>query len=270
MISFLPFAVFPVAARGRPLRRALAAGAACLMIGAIVVTQSRSGAVGLSLVLVVIAAMLIARKPAVLGAALLAAIVALPFVPDSYWQRVASIGNEQLDDTGSREARRVLLREAYEAFLARPLTGVGVGQFRNYDPDGRQEPWRETHNVVLQLAADLGIFGPLIFFYLCWRGVAAARRSRRLLREIRRHPERAVLPLTAAEAASLDLHITAVTAAMIGWFICAQFASVAYNWTFYYVLALAVVPREILRARLVLRRQPAAPAAPMRVAEAAV
>jgi hypothetical protein len=32
--------------------------------------------------------------------------------------------------------------------------------------------------------------------------------------------------------------------------VCAQFSSIAYNWTFYYILALAIVPREIIRARL--------------------
>ena len=35
-----------------------------------------------------------------------------------------------------------------------------------------------------------------------------------------------------------------MTAALAGWFVCALFASVAYNWTFYYLLALAVAPRD--------------------------
>ncbi len=38
-------------------------------------------------------------------------------------------------------------------------------------------------------------------------------------------------------------------AAMVGWTVCSLFASVAFNWTFYYVLALAVAGREMLRAR---------------------
>ena len=41
-----------------------------------------------------------------------------------------------------------------------------------------------------------------------------------------------------------------MAAALAGWFVCALFASVAYNWTFYYLLALAIAPREILRDRL--------------------
>ena len=55
-----------------------------------------------------------------------------------------------------------------------PLTGVGAGQFKNYNPADRLEPWRETHNVLLQIAAELGIFGLLVFLLLLWQGVRGA------------------------------------------------------------------------------------------------
>ena len=35
-----------------------------------------------------------------------------------------------------------------------------------------------------------------------------------------------------------------MVAGLVGWFVCALFASVAYHWTFYYLLALAVAPRD--------------------------
>jgi hypothetical protein len=35
----------------------------------------------------------------------------------------------------------------------------------------------------------------------------------------------------------------------MGWFVCALFASVAFNWTFYYVVALAVTARDVVRTR---------------------
>jgi hypothetical protein len=54
-------------------------------------------------------------------------------------------------------------------------------------------------------------------------------------------------PLIApAQAEYLDAHAVAVTAALVGWFVCALFASVAYQWTFYYLLALATAPHAIL------------------------
>jgi hypothetical protein len=43
-----------------------------------------------------------------------------------------------------------------------------------------------------------------------------------------------------------------MTAGLAGWFACAMFASVAYSWTFYYLLALTVAARELTRDRLSL------------------
>jgi hypothetical protein len=57
----------------------------------------------------------------------------------------------------------------------------------------------------------------------------------------------------------------ALTAALVGWFVCAMFASVAYNWTFYYLLALAIAPREILAARVGAARKLRQPAPALRV-----
>ena len=45
-----------------------------------------------------------------------------------------------------------------------------------------------------------------------------------------------------------------MVASLVGWFVCAFFASVAYNWTFYYLLALAATPREMLKPLMPSRR----------------
>ncbi len=117
-------------------------------------------------------------------------LFALPLVPASYWQRMSSITDESLDASGSRDARRTLLGEAWQAFLAYPLTGVGAGNFKAYNPRGRTEPWQETHNVVLQVASELGVFGVLIFFYLVGRAFTARSRVSRLLRRASGGPQK--------------------------------------------------------------------------------
>jgi O-antigen ligase len=186
-----------------------------------------------------------------------AGLLALPVLPSSYWQRVASITNENLDETGSREARSVLLRESFDAFVAHPFTGVGAGQFKNYNPEGREEAWRESHNVVLQVAAELGVAGLAVFFYLVIRAFLAPLQARRLLRAAApgRSPGGApVEPVDEAEYEMLSLYTAVATAALAGWFFCALFASVAYHWTFYYLLALAVAPRDYLLARATAAR----------------
>src|SRR5262245_48719923 len=185
-------------------------------------------------------------------------IVASPFAPASFWSRMASIVDEQQDArefTGSREARRIVMQEGIDAFVAHPLTGVGAGQFKNYNPTGRRERWRETHNVLIQVAAETGIFGLLAFSFLIVRAFTGAAATRQMLQRAARG---APLPIDAVlspdDREALRIHTIGMTAALVGWFVCAMFASVAYGWTFYYLLALVASARELTRHRLAAAR----------------
>ncbi len=265
MVALMPLAA-SLAFRARGvLARAGVALCAALMVGAIVASQSRSGTIGLVVMTFVMGLHLVRRKPAAALSAVLVLVLALPLVPSSYWYRLSSITDETQDQTGSREARRTLLRESFVAFLQNPITGVGAGQFKNYDPDGREQPWRESHNIVLQVGAELGILGVCALLFLMTRGALAGVRTQRLIRRLRgprsgTGDPRAALPaLSRQEFEWFEGHAASMTAALVGWFFCALFASVAYNWTFYYLLALATVPRLMLEDRLIgVRRSPSA------------
>ncbi len=253
MVAVLPLAAAVALRHAAPVRRLLAAACGLLMIGAVIASRSRSGSVGLAAMIVILALYLGKRRPALVVAGALALGLAAPLAPASYWHRLSSITDESQDDTGSREARRTLLRESWDAFLANPLTGVGAGQFKNYNPEGREQAWRESHNVLLQVAAELGVFGLCVFGFLVVRAMTAGRRVRRLLRRASAGAEPAITPV---EAELLGAHSGMMGAAIAGWFVCALFASVAYGWTFYYLLALAIAPREILLDRLGARPSP--------------
>lgn len=247
MVAVLPLGAAFALRPGKTLRRATATVCAVLMVGAVIASHSRSGSVGLAAMALFLGLYLVRRRPGLVFAAALVAVMALPLAPASYWHRLASITDESQDQTGSRGARRILMQEALAAFLSDPLTGVGAGQFKNYKPEGREEAWRETHNVVLQVAAELGVPGLLVFGFLVVRAMTAGRQTRRLLR-------RAAAVVAPGEADALDAHAAMLGVALAGWFVCALFASVAYHWTFYYLLALAVAPREIVQDRLGLAR----------------
>ncbi len=260
MVVFIPLAAFMAMQPGPVLKRMIAAGCAVFMVGAVVASGSRGGFLGFATMLVVLAAFAARTRPGVVVAGVMVLMCALPLAPASYWQRIASITDESKDDHQSSQARRTLIRESWDAFVQNPVTGVGAGQFKAWNPEGRAEAWHEAHNVWLQVAAELGIFGVAAFLFLVMRAFQAVFQTRRLLRRVRRASRRTrgaaqarsstaepsdAIP--AAEMQMLDAHSAAMVASIAGWFVCALFASVAYNWTFYYVLALAAAPREILR-----------------------
>jgi len=256
MVTFMPAALMVALTRRHSVvRRLIAAIVAILMLTAIVFTKSRGGALGLVAMLVAMIFLGRRIRRGFASMALGAVLVTTPFMPASFWSRMASIFDEKQDAieyTGSREARRILLEEGMNAFWQYPLTGVGPGQFKNYNPQGRRERWRETHNALVQVAAETGLFGTIAFSFLIVCGATAAAKTRRLLAKPRRHdvadPLRYVI--SDDDRRALFAYTAAMTAGLVGWFTCALFASVAFNWTFYYLLALIVAARELARARL--------------------
>jgi O-antigen ligase len=186
---------------------------------------------------------------------LVAVLLAVPLLPASFWSRMSTIGNEEQDKaeySGSSEARRVVMQEGIDAFVAFPFTGVGAGQFKNYNPPERKERWRETHNALIQIAAETGVFGLAAFAFLIVRAGMAAARTRRQLASPRKPSRSEPLSLVMSEddRRSLYAYTAALSAGLLGWFTCSMFASVAYSWTFYYLLALIVATRELVRVRL--------------------
>src|SRR4029079_9834603 len=130
----------------------------------------------------------------------------------------------------------------------------------------RVEAWHETHNIWLQVAAELGIFGLAVFAFLMARAVSGVLANRQTLARVRAAKAAAKRPtprrrpiiapdISEEDAQFLDAHSAARAASLAGFFVCSFFSSVAYTWTFYYLLVLAVAPRDILRARLPLTRR---------------
>lgn len=255
MVTFLPAAtVFALSKRFPTAKRLLAAAAAALMLATIVFTKSRGGFLGLGIVMLTFVVLGRKVRPGFGTIAVVAMLAASPFMPASFWERMASIVDDKKDKqefTGTREARWTVMKEGMRAYAAHPLTGVGAGQFQNYNPPGRKEAWKETHNAPIQVAAETGTFGLAAFLFLVVCAGRGARTTRRLLEPPKRGaPDllKAILP--DGDRRALSSMSVAMTAGFLGWFVCSLFASVAYNWTFYYLLALIAASREMTLARL--------------------
>ena len=255
MVTFLPATiVVAMSKRHSTTKRMTASVIAVLMLATIVFTKSRGGLLGLGAAIVALAILGRWVRRGFGTTIVIAILVATPFAPASFWTRMASIVDEQQDKTdftGSREARRLVMFDGINAFFEFPITGVGAGQFKNYNPSERQAKFLETHNVLIQVAAETGLAGLLIFAFLIWRAVKAAWETRHMTRDRRWMSWMRKLHREDA-ARGLAEHTVGMQAGLIGWLVCAMFASLAYNWTFYYVLALLVAARELAEHQVVM------------------
>ena len=255
LAAFMPLALMYVKRPGPIAKRLLCAAIAALMLVAIVFTKSRSGMVGTAAMLVTFALVARMLTPMNLVIAVLAGLMVVPVVPQSFWDRMASITDESKDDTGSREERKLLMEQAVILFQEYPFTGVGAGQFQNFGPPGQAKRWRQTHNAFLQVASEIGVFGLAAFIFLIIKGFTASLWTRKQLswiyrRRSKKRPEAAPEDgLDEHDRSFLQTHAAAMIACMVGWAVCALFASVAFNWTLYYLVGLTVTARDIVRKR---------------------
>jgi O-antigen ligase len=256
MVTFLPAAmVVALSRRFSATRRGVAALASALMLATVVFTKSRGGFLGLAVALLTLVVLGRKVRPGFGTMAVVAVLCATPFMPSTFWERMSSIVDDRKDKeefTGTREARWTVMKEGMRTFAEFPLTGVGAGQFQNYNPPGRKEAWRETHNAPIQVAAETGVLGLAAFMFLVVSAGVGAHRTRRLIEGPRRRgqPDTLAAVMSNTDRTIMRGHTVAMTAGFLGWFVCSMFASVAYNWTFYYLLALIIASREMVLARL--------------------
>jgi O-antigen ligase len=108
-------------------------------------------------------------------------------IPATVWERLSGITMltststiAMADPEGSAEQRFAIMKTAWQIFLDHPLFGIGLGAYPNanaaYAPQlGR----RDTHNTYLNLAAELGLPGLLLWCALVWSVLGHAYRSRK-------------------------------------------------------------------------------------------
>lgn len=159
-----------------------------LGIAALLLTYSRSSWLGLALAAVVFLGLLNWRF---LPGLLAVGVCAIPFLPETIWNRILTIGNMQ---DSSAKYRIAIYEDTARLLKDYGLTGVGLGSdvmqkvFHNYPTlyDGNYPI--HTHNNYLQMWGETGIFGLLTFLALVFgqakEGLRAFRRADKELRRI--------------------------------------------------------------------------------------
>jgi O-antigen ligase len=181
----LPFAFFMLKESTKFQRLLLLAAIALLIIG-IIKSASRGGFLGL----IVISIFLLIRSSkqarkyaitAILGGVIMFSVAA----PAAYWARINTIFSLKSDYNMTLQTGRMMVWQNGLKMLATyPLTGVGISCFNTAHADFSGTNINiSPHNSFLQIAAELGIPGLLLFLAIIFTSIFAARRVRRLTRE---------------------------------------------------------------------------------------
>ena len=199
----------------------------------VVLTYSRGGAVTLATIVLAYLWKLRHRgERSIIYAGLLAAMLALPLLPSSYFDRMSTITNVEADRTGSAQERIADMIVAAKTIAANPIIGAGMGMNMLVMREARGG-WLGVHNVYLEHALDLGLIGLALFLVLLWSCIRAIAHVQQ-------------------NAQSPDLYFLAqgLQISLIAYAIAAMFHPVSYQHYFYYIAGLAIAVTRIAGARM--------------------
>ncbi len=231
LVTMIPLAVALMLGTRKIPAKFLYAACAALMVAGTVVTFSRGGFLGLVAAGMVLAWKLGRRNRFIVSfVAIVIMVLFFSLAPGSYGTRVLSLFDSNLDAVGSSSARRELLIRSAIVALRYPLFGVGMGNF-HYKSIGEQV----SHNAYTEVASEMGMAALALYVLFI---ITPLKRLRQIERETNDDPKRSrYYFLTVGVQSSL-------IAFMVGSF----FASVAYQWYVYYLVAYAICLRRIYDA----------------------
>jgi len=223
LVSMIPIAVALGLGVRDPFRKLLYFGAAAVMTGAVIVTFSRGGFIGLVAMSLVLARRLGRKNRAATTTALVFAVILfLALAPGAYSSRLSTIFNSSADLTASSSQRTEVLKRSVWVALRYPLFGVGIGNFYHKSPRNLV-----SHNAYTQVAADMGLAAMVVYILF---QVYPLRRLRLIENETYQKRDQ-----TKFYYLSVGLQ-----AGLAGFMVSSFFGSVAYQWYVYYLVGYAV------------------------------
>jgi len=222
-----------LAARSAAVRMLLIAIIA-LDVVAIIATFSRAGFLALAITFGLYLMALFKRgQGGWTFMALVLILLAMPFLPQNYVDRIATIAEIESDPTGSAQSRWADTVASLRFVASSPIIGSGLGLNALALNRVRGETWREVHNVYLEHAVELGIPG-LILFLLLLKGCL------RLAREVQLKAKETGPP-------ALFCLAEAVRISLIAFAVAALYHPIAHQFYFYYFAGLAIAAKTVLQ-----------------------
>ena len=232
----LPMAV-ALGLSSRGLRRLLWLGAAGALAGAVIVTFSRGGFLGLMASIAFQWWRLVRRT---LISALIALVLLLGFasdlVPPSYVARLNSMFVPLDEADSSRQERTELLKHAVDVAFSPRHAILGVG-LANYNFVSLHD--KGAHNAYLETSAELGIAGLAAYMVML---LAPFGPLRRIEHETARGELHSFWEDRVREMHYLSIGLQS---SILAYMVCSFFLSIEYGWYVYYPIALAAALKYI-------------------------
>jgi O-antigen ligase len=178
LLLMLPFLLFLVIGRGRPMILRIAAlGLIAYGLWVILGTASRGALVALFVVTacILIRATMIQRIT-ILVAGFLLTVGTMAVLPGQTLARLGALfGEEHKEADESADSRWYLFKKSVQYTVQHPLFGVGPDQFANFEgeaslAEGHSGNWHATHNAFTQISSECGI--PAFVFFASGLGAA--------------------------------------------------------------------------------------------------
>lgn len=246
LVLVLPFALYMAWNEQRSIVRGLGLATVGLLVLAVALTFSRGALLGLTFVLVACTArQRVQRLRHGIQLALVLLVIGF-FVPHVYWDRLGNtmqfFGGDWARSTSdaSLSERWRLWRVGGLMLLDQPLTGIGMDNyglryqdfFRQIDPTLPCCPMG-AHMLLIRIAAETGLIGAALFMATVVLAIAGVRGARRQL-----------------SSSGLDERwvFDAIELGLLGYVTTSLFLDGQYMRTFWIVVGLALVARQLMLA----------------------
>ena len=226
LVTIVPLAVGLMLSSRKGLKRLVYLTSAGLMVAAIIATFSRGGFLGLVAVSLTLA-WKFGRKnrPLVIVASVVVIVTVIALAPGEYGARLITIWGG--DAMGSSSARQGIFWRSVLVAARYPIFGVGIGNFHF-----RSIHEQVSHNAYTQVAAELGFAAFVIYVLFLIYPLKTLKKIERATVEVK-------------DADKFYYLSVGLQASIVGYMVSSFFASVAFLWYVYYLVAFAICLRRL-------------------------